>query len=264
MRVDPSVNARMSPLLRLPAELRNQIYSYTNYSECIIQVLSLSKTGYNALDTKGAPLLHNPYPNDTLWYRIEQAAIEEFTLDNPNIDTRRKRCASICGLFALSSVCYQIRAETMLLHIEGPSFAFSDTHFNYNKAFPLFLESLSLRERNAVRSIHWPLRQARECYHRSLKDKPMEAPDQAFIDEFRELPYLQGVVLQYLATDVGGLRLTGHDVAELEGLVADVGEGKLYQVEREFRRELAVRGMMWQISHKDGVNVRCEKRRVAF
>lgn len=264
VRVDPAVNAEMSPLLRLPAELRNQIFCYMDYSSYVIQVLSLSKTEYNALDEKGTPLIHNPYPNDQIWFRIEKAADEEFSLDKPNIDTRRKRCASILGLFALPYVCQQIRAETMLMYFEGPFFAFSDRRYNYAKAFPSFLKSLSPREKAAVRSIHWPLRQAREFYHRSQNEKPMEAPDQAFVNELRKLPNLERVVLQYLATDVGGLRLTGSDETELEALMEDMAVGERYTVERVFRRELAVRGMMWQISHKDGVNIQCEKRRVAF
>ena len=262
---EPIDNAVTSTLLRLPAELRNQIYTYLDLSECIIEVISLSKTQFNALDENGVVVRHNPYPNEQTWYRLEQAADEDFSLDNPNIDTRRKRCVSVQGLFALTRVCRQLRTETMLLHFEGPSFAFSDRRFNYAKAFPAFVQSLSQRERVAIRSIHWPLRQAREFNHRSQTRKPMEPPDKEFVKEFRKLPYLSRVVLRYVATDVGAERLTRDDNAELRVLIEDVAEGERYRVEQIFRRELAIRGMRRQLSAKEHVVVECDRtKRVAF
>lgn len=258
-------NATDSPLLRLPGELQNKIFEYIDYSDCIIQVLSLSKTEYNALDANGAPLLHNPYPKDQLWYRIEQTTEEEFSLDNPNIDTRRKRCSSVLGLFPLPYVCRQIRAEFKMLHYSGPSFAFSDRHFNYTKAFPAFIKSLDEHERAAIRSICWPFWQAKEFHHRSQMGEHMvDGPEQACSNDLRKLPNLACIFLQYSPANVGGLMLCGRDQEELERLMAGRPDGVRYEVERAFRRELAVRGMRWQVSHRDDISIECKRKRVYF
>ena len=261
----PIDNAISSPLLRLPAELRNQIYSYLDLSSHTVEVLSLSKTEYNALDQNGIPLRHNPYPNDQIWYRIEQAADEEFDLDRVNWNTRRKRYASIQALFALPRVCQQLRAETMLLFYELPSFAFSDKRYNHAKAFPRFIQSLSAREKAAIRSIHWPLRQAREFYHNSQVRKPMQLPDRAFVKEFSKLPNLKRAVLRYVATDIGAARLTGGDLAEFLSFIDDVSDGEQFRMEEIFRRELAMRGMRKQLSGRVDVDIECQRtRRAAF
>jgi hypothetical protein len=261
----PVDNAKTSPLLRLPAELRNQIYSYLDFgTNQVIEVTSLSTTEYNVLDASGVPLRHNPYnANNQVWFKFEQAADEEFSLAKLNIDTRRKRCASVQGLFVLPRVCRQIRADTMLLHFAGPSFAFSDRRYNYAKAMPGFSQTLSARERAAVRSIYWPLRQAREFYHCGESGKVMTPPDKAFQKEFGELPNVERVVLRYVATDVGSARLTGSDLEGLRALIADVVVGERYRAENVFRRELAMRGMRRQLSDREGLIVECEKTKKA-
>jgi hypothetical protein len=261
----PVDNAKTSPLLRLPAELRNQIYSYLDFgTNQVIEVTSLSTIEYNVLDASGVPLRHNPYnANNQVWFRFEQAADEEFSVAKLNIDTRRKRCASVQGLFVLPRVCRQIRADTMLLHFAGPSFAFSDRRYNYAKAMPGFLQALSAREKKAVRSIYWPLRQAREFYHCGESGKVMTPPDKAFQTEFGKLPNLERVVLRYVATDVGSARLKGSDLEEYQALIADVVVGERYRAENVFRRELAMRGMRRQLSDREGLTVECEQTKKA-
>jgi hypothetical protein len=224
----------------------------------------LSTIEYNVLDASGVPLRHNPYnANNQVWFRFEQAADEEFSVAKLNIDTRRKRCASVQGLFVLPRVCRQIRADTMLLHFAGPSFAFSDRRYNYAKAMPGFLQALSAREKKAVRSIYWPLRQAREFYHCGESGKVMTPPDKAFQTEFGKLPNLERVVLRYVATDVGSARLKGSDLEEYQALIADVVVGERYRAENVFRRELAMRGMRRQLSDREGLTVECEQTKKA-
>lgn len=262
---EPPNNEETSPLLRLPAELRNHIYRYLDLDQCTVEIISLSKTQFNALDENGVPFRHNPYPNEQIWYRLEEPADEEFSLDKPNVDTRRKRCASILGLFSLPRVCRQLRVDTLLLHYESPSFAFSDRRFNYAKAFPAFVQSLSSREKAAIRSICWPLRQAREFYASDKSHKPIELPDRAFDRELGRLPSLKHVKLRYVATDVGGVRLTGADLVEFRSLVEDTDEGDRWRIERVFRRELAMRGMRKQLSDREDVVIECVRsKRVAF
>lgn len=258
----PLDNASSSPFLRLPAELRNQIYSYLDFSICKVEVLSLAKNEYHALDANGQRLHHNPYSDNRLWFRLEQDSEQEFNLDRIGKEPPRKRSGAVQALFALPHVCRQVRAETLLLCYES-TFTFSDFRYNYSKAFPAFVKSLSPREKAAVRSIRWPLRQAREYHYSRSSRRPMLAPDKAFREEFRSLANLERVTLLYVATDVGDARLLEGDREEFQQLLEETEEDK-YIVDRTFRRELAIRGMRKQVYDGREVEIQCERLRTGW
>ena len=183
---------------------------------------------------------------------------------DPSKSRKRKRCFSVHGLFALTSVCRQTRAETHQLVFERNSFAFSNANYNCGRALHAFTQSLMERQLSTVYMIYWPLTNAL-FYQRSLHGEKIEEPDQACVKEFRAMKGLKTVVLRYIGSDVSNTRdrVTEYEKAELQARFAERG-GWDYWVEREFRRTLAVRGMRALIERED-VEVACEKTwRAAF
>jgi hypothetical protein len=253
-------NQTRSPLLRLPAELRNQIYSHLDLGGHTIQIISKSSNEVRIISNLTCPI-HDPNKGQRrLWYRVEQVTDQEYLSSNGKyspITGPRKQCASLQALFALPHVCRQLRAETTLLIYELNSFAFSDKAYNYSRAIKQWTQSLDAREKAAVNSICWPLRQARNFYQFSQHAQAMQLPDRACTEELRSLVNLKKVVLRSIATDVGMAKLSPSEYAELEALYVARGV-RGYSTEREFRRSLAVRGMREQLGLAE-VDIRCEK-----
>ncbi|KAH3919143.1 hypothetical protein HBH56_029350 [Parastagonospora nodorum] len=218
-----------SRLLTLPLELRLQIYTHLDLTAHTIAVLS-------------APVCQLHPDLDHLWHRIEAPADRE--------PTTLPHYTSLPGLFGISSTCRQLQAETTDFVLAGNSWAFTDTRYNYATAFPLWLGTLSAKQRESIRTIHWPLRHARDV--QQFGDE-VQAPDRACRDELRCLTGLERVVLRYVGTDVGAARL---GVGEREEFERQGETG--YVEERRFRRELAVRGMRGLVGREE-VQVVCEK-----
>jgi hypothetical protein len=240
--------------LRLPTELRLQIYSYTNLGGHTIEILHLPVSQHPFYDTKTCHPNSSSSAHPTtrqLLYRLETR--EQLT--------PKERCFSINGLFALTSVCRQTRMETALLIYKLNAFSFSDAHYNYASAVRVWTASLHSRELHAVRTLYWPLRQALVFQH-SVHGVGMRDPDRACEEELRALSGLEKVVLRYSAADVGR-RVGEFSVEErrvLDGLFGEADQAWDYAIEREFRRRLAVRGMV-RLVGRDGVDVLCEKLR---
>lgn len=174
-----------------------------------------------------------------------------------SLPAKQPRCFSIHGLFSLTSVCRQIRAETHLLVYECSAFAFSGGNYNYARAIRAFTQSLTERELSAIRTICWPLLGALS-FQRSLRGVESGEPDRACVEEIRALTGLRRVVLRFGAVDLNvRIEYSDAEVAELERLVEEAG-GEIYATERRFRRMLAVRGMKMLLA-KEEVEVECEK-----
>ncbi|XPS73910.1 hypothetical protein M3J09_006040 [Ascochyta lentis] len=242
--------------LRLPTELRLQIYAYTDLANQTIEVLNLP-----IQPTEQGPQCHRTYSTDPsehhLLYRLERGSDVPYA-------RKQKRCFSIHGLFSLTSVCSQTRSETNLSVYELNAFAFSSENYNYGTAIRAFTLSLSKRQLSVVRCVYWPLLQAR-IFQQNLHGVRIEGCEWACVEEFRALTGLERVVLRYKATDVEKRlhEYSEDEAVELEGLLAERRGGD-YVVQRVFRRTLAVRGME-KVVGSDAVDVVCRKTwRAAF
>ncbi|CAO2655120.1 Nn.00g101840.m01.CDS01 [Neocucurbitaria sp. VM-36] len=256
-------NQTESPLLRLPAEIRNQICTYLDLGGHTIEVLHASDKTVDILDESGGRV-HNSASSRSwqrLFFRIELNGDSKNTTTPPKppllgigqgkriYPIKRKRCASIPGLFSLPQVCRGLREDTLLLLYELNTFAFTDNSYNYSEALRSWVLSLDAPQKDAIRSISWPLRQARE-YQRMLNGLPMEAPDRDCSAEFAELSGLTNVVLRWVPTDIGNGALSFSELAELSREYVRCGGGN-YHIQRAFRRSLAQRGMQIQVNRAD-------------
>jgi hypothetical protein len=148
-------------------------------------------------------------------------------------------------------VCQQLRSETIPLIYASNSFLFNDSLYNYAKSFPLFISSLPPSVLHSIKTIYWPLRQARDIQRFGIGN--LEPPDCSCIEELRALTGLKKVVLGFVVSDVGAARMRESEIWEM---------GRMdYAEERRFRRELAVRGMREVLGEREGsVEVVCERR----
>jgi hypothetical protein len=158
-----------------------------------------------------------------------------------------------------------MRADTKSLVYGLNTFGFSDRCYNYGSAIQAWTKSLSEREKAAVKTIYWPLRQA-ILFQQSLHGVRIQEPDRPCVDELRSLPNLKKVVLRYTASDLQKRKgeFSVDEENELVRLFAEAGRVWDYGVEREFRRELAMRGMKSLIGNGK-LEVECRvSRRAAF
>ncbi|KAF2632452.1 hypothetical protein BU25DRAFT_487943 [Macroventuria anomochaeta] len=274
--------------LRLPTEIRLQIYAYSDIAGHTIEVLNLP-----IIQTSRATQCYRTYSTNPidheLVYRLESKDDNHYgkkpqpkptrnwgysgpaicvmprsgrtspsELSSSSEPTKRKRCFSVHGLFSLTSVCRQTRADTQSLIYEVNTFAFSDGNYNYSSAIRAFTQSLTEREVSVIHTIYWPLMNVL-VYRRSLHGVSLEEPDRACVEELRALKGLKRVVLRYCGSEFNNIadKHSEYEKMELEGLLAEKG-GWDYAVKRQFQRTLAVRGMKALIGRED-VEVECEK-----
>lgn len=177
---------------------------------------------------------------------------------------KRVRCFSVHGLFGLTSVCKQTRADLQVLVYELNSFAFSDGYYNYSRAVRAFTSSLTSHELSVVHTVYWPLVSIL-AYRRSLRGEKVEGPDSTCAEEFGALEGLKRLVLRYGGPEFSNFtdKHTEEERAEFRNLLAAHG-GWDYALERDFRRTLAVRIAKALVVTK-GVTIECEKTwRAAF
>ncbi|UPX14231.1 uncharacterized protein EKO05_0004720 [Ascochyta rabiei] len=244
------------PFLRLPTELRLQIYGYTDIAGHTIEVLNLP-----VLQTQQGIKCYRTYSTNPISHHLVYRLEHENDIPAP---TKRKRCFSVEGLFSLTSVCRQTRAETHLSVYKLNSFAFSVEYFNYGRAIHAFTHPLPEREVSSIHCLYWPLLQAR-VFQQSLHDARIEGSGWTCVEELRALKGLNKVVLRHKATDVEKTpdEYSEDEAKELESLFA-VRSGAEYIVERQFRRTLAVRGMA-KLVGSERVELVCQKTwRAAF
>lgn len=272
--------------LRLPIEIRLQIYTYTHIGGHTIEVLNLpiiqTSRGTQCYRTYSA----NPIDHQLL-YRLKLKEDERYINRTQIISTsrrrwlspgrtspseqsssselaKRKRCFSVYGLFSLSSVCRQTRADLQMLVYELNTFTFTDGHYNYSRAIRAFTRSLTERKLSVIHTIYWPLVTVL-VYRRSLRGEKVEEPESACAEELRALKGFKRVVLRYGGPEFNSLA-DKHNKGvkmELRGLPAANGRWD-YALEREFRGTLAVRAVKALIA-RDDVTIECEKTwRAAF
>lgn len=171
---------------------------------------------------------------------------------------KRRRCFSVHGLFGLTSVCRQIRADTQVLVFELNAFAFTDENYSYSSAIRAFSSSLSKREIAGVHTIYWPLVNIL-VYRQSLHGVKLEEPDRSCSEELGALTGLKKVVLRHFgsAFDSTATKYSEAEAQELKALLAEPG-AEQYICERQYRRMLAERAMKELVASKD-VEVRCER-----
>ena len=297
------------PFLHLPAELRNEIYTYafTGYTievylgereKEVVETRTTSTAGgagvqdtasHDSTSTsppsspkpssaslseftyplKGTITTPTPKP-PTLSFRIELPTDNE---EQAHTVASSKAKPSLPALFPLTQVNRELRKETsnLLLPIYTlNTFSFTDAAYNYGTALPSFIASLTLTQRSAIRSIAWPLRQARE-YGRAGKIGPSASCgtenlraclDGACVIGLKQLTGLQHVTLRWHKGYKDMLWFAGYELKEWKDRVKSSGEWD-YHVEHEFKRELAVRGMRWQVGgerkEKRGLEIVCER-----
>lgn len=274
-------------------EIRLQIYGYTDLVGHTIEVLNLP-----ILQTSQGTQcyrIYNSSPIDhELVYRLERHNDEPYREVQPTSKSysqshfpappgvhvcrmprpgrlgrstepiKRKRCFSAHGLFSLTSVCRQVRAETHLLVYERNSFAFSDGNYNYSSAIRAFTETLDERELSSIHTIYWPMINAL-LYQRSIHGENIDEPDRACVEESRALKGLKRVVLRYIGSDIHNVtnKASEYEAKELKAIFAERGRWD-YLVETEFRITLAIRGMKALLGSED-VEIVCDKTwRAAF
>ncbi len=199
------MNETPSPLLRLPAELRIAIYSYLDLGGHTIEVQHESNILRALLDKTQSLARLRPAPRySPLSYRLETPDDEPrapkkpfltFGAEPPEKSTKPRRCVSVQGLFPLSLVCRQLRQDVTLLLYKLNTFSFSYHRCNYIPALESWIASLTAREKAAVTSICWPMRQARGVQH-TLNGLPIPKPDVDCSALLGQLTGLQSVVLR--------------------------------------------------------------------
>jgi hypothetical protein len=229
-----------SLFLKLPVELRLQIYSYLDLDGHVISVLS-----------KPISTLHTA--EEILWYRIESQEPTDTKI------THQPRYAHLGCLFAISSVCQQLRSEIIPMIYANNAFLFTDALYSYAISLPLFITSLTPSYLHSIKTIYWPLRQARDIQRFGIGN--LEPPDRSCMEELRSLTGLKKVVLGFVVSDVGAARMRESEIREM-GVLGIGTPGMVdYAGERSFRRELAVRGMREVLGGSGGeVEIGCERR----
>ncbi|KAJ8106461.1 hypothetical protein OPT61_g9522 [Boeremia exigua] len=222
--------------LRLPTEIRLQIYAYADLGGHTIEVLHLPVIKIAQAKQCFRTYSSNPVDRE-LVYRLECANDQS----RRAAERSHRRCFSVHGLFALTSVCRQVRADTQVLVYELNAFAFSDGNYNYSSAIRGFTRSLSAREIAAVHTVYWPLVNGL-MYQRNGQGRELEELDRSCAVELGALKGLERVVLRYFGSEFETVREkhSEAEAAELQSLLADRG-GRDYAIKRQFRRTLAVR-----------------------
>lgn len=277
--------------LRLPVEIRLQIYAYTDIGGHTIEVLNLPIVRTSECTQCYRTYSNNPIDHE-LVYRLESDVDEEYKkrlatepllplgpatyvtqmarpwrtgwiTRSSSHPTNRKRCFSVHGLFGLTSVCRQIRADTQLLVYELNAYAFSDRNYNYSSAIRAFTRSLTEREIAAIHSIYWPLMNIL-LLPGNLRDAQLEEPDQTNCSkELKSLTGLKSVVLRHFGNGFHYVaeRHVEEEKQELERMFAERGRQN-YAVVRRFLRMVAVRRISALIDRED-VKIECERSRSA-
>lgn len=264
--------------LRLPIEIRLQIYAYTNIVGNTIEVLNL-RIIRSQQELKYYPSYSTDPADHELLYRLEVGADKRHEMEYPRVDKSeatpfkyvwgglfsrrrqlptRKMCFSVHGLFALTSVCRQIRAETHLLVYEHNEFAFAKDNYNYRGAIRALIRTLTEREASAIRTICWPLADVVQD-RSSLRGKNLDGPQRDCFEELRALKGLKKVVLRQHMLD-SGYKASNYTAEENEELNRRVAERsrEAYSVQRIFVREIAVQDTKRLIRRED-VQVECIK-----
>ncbi|KAF3031677.1 hypothetical protein E8E12_002574 [Didymella heteroderae] len=276
----------MCQFQRLPTEMRMRIYSFTDIGSNTIEVLNLP-----TIQTSCGLQCYHTYSTDPverrLLYRVELKEDEKYDkvtevtsaskrkwltprqtrpseLSGSSKPAKRRRCFSVHGLFSLTSVCRQTRADLQILVYELNSFAFSDRHHNYSHAIREFDRSLAERELSTIHTIYWPLLNVL-VYRRSSRGEKVEELDSACAEVLKNFKGLERIVLRYGGPEFNSLADKHNDEEriELQGLLEANG-GWDYALGRDFRRKLAVRTAKGLIA-RENVVIECEKTwRAAF
>ncbi|KAJ4986063.1 hypothetical protein SVAN01_08436 [Stagonosporopsis vannaccii] len=276
--------------LRLPTEIRLQIYAYTDIGGHTIEVLNLpiiqTSKGVQCFRTYST----NPIDHE-LVYRLEcpddehsvkpspaEAPLKPLRsrgylsgsitcgMPRPRAGTsycsaepaKRRRCFSVHGLFALTSVCQQIRTDTQVLVYELNAFTFTDGNYNYSSAIRAFTSSLTQREIAAIHTLYWPLVNVL-VYRQGLHGVKLEEPDRSCTEELGALKGLDMVFLRHFGPgfDSVAIKYSDAEAQELKEILAGHG-AHAYAVEREYQRTLAVKTMNVLLARKH-VEVHCER-----
>ncbi|KAF3048794.1 hypothetical protein E8E11_010003, partial [Didymella keratinophila] len=244
--------------LRLPAEIRLHIYSYTDIGGNTIEVLSLP-----TVHTSSGTQCYRTYSTDPvehqLRFRVECKDDKKYAKSNEVTPTLRRRWlapghTSPPELTSSSTPVKrkrQTRADLQLLVYELNSFAFSDKDYNYGRAIRAFTSSLTERELSTIQTVHWPLVNVL-VYRRSLRGDRVEEPDKTCAEELRSLRGLNRIVLRYGGPEFNSLadKYNEEERIELRGLLEANG-GWDYGLERDYRRTLAVRTAQALIARED-------------
>lgn len=168
------------------------------------------------------------------------------------------RCFSVHGLFGLTSVCKQIRADTHLLVYRLNCFSFSEVNHNYGSAIRTLISTLTEREISAILSVYWPLINVVRC-RPSPQGTSCDGSEPNCTDELRALKGLQKIVLRHSGSESDYIA-GNYTWAEQEELHRQIAErsNEIYSVKREFVRAVAAQDMMAFIKKED-VMVECKK-----